>query len=232
MDAIRGELMGAMMERNVEQAQALAEEEARLRTAVRTVNEQYVELIAVTLGGDKAEQVRVMFTERAYPRIVRPTYGQRSLEAALELEDLSPETLVAVQSINEQYAAASKAANAELIAMIRESEPQRITQRMQFWAARANGQEAPQQEGDGLREQFEKRFEMNQQYRTRLESLLTPDQIAQLPAAPPARGEGGPGRDWREERRGPRDGQANPDDPQRQQMRDRFRQNPNVAPPI
>jgi hypothetical protein len=232
MDAIRGEMMGAMMERNVEQAQSLAEEEARLRTAVRTVNEQYVELISAALGGDEAEQVRVMFAERAYPRIVRPTYAQRSLEAALELEGLSPETLVAVQSLNEQYAAASKAANAELIAMVRDSEPQRITQRMQFWAARANGQEAPQQEGDDLREKFERRFEVNQQYRTRLESLLTPEQIAQLPATPPARGEGGPGRDWREGRRGPRDGQASPDDPQRQQMRERMRQNPSVAPPI
>lgn len=250
IETIRGELMAAMMERDAERAQALAAEEVRLRTAVRTVNEQYVEVIAVALGGEKSDQVRTRFAEQAYPRIMRPTNAQRSLEAALELEGLAPETLAAVQSLNEQYVASSKAANADLIAQLRETEPQRITQRMQFWSARMDGQE-PAPTNDGLREKFEKRFELDQDYRTRLDSLLTPEQIAQLPPAPSGRPEGGPDGGGRDRWRGPRGGQrfdrpADPemmrrfdtngdgtlDDQERQQMREDFRQPRNIEPSI
>jgi hypothetical protein len=193
LETLRAETMAAMMQRHVDAASALASEEVALRTAVRDVNERYAELAAQALGDPRGGEFRAQFAQQAFPRIERPTFAQRSFEAALEMDGLTPETTAAIQSLQERYAGTIRAKNAELVAAVRETEPTQITMRVQFWEARMNGQE-PSRPDDELRSKFEDRFKFDQDYRTQLEALLTPEQIAQLPPLPefPAVGEGGP----------------------------------------
>jgi hypothetical protein len=190
----RDAVFDAMAEQDVEKAMRLMEDEKTLRTAVRGVNERYADAIVSHLAdvGDTAhvEAFRDGFRRRAYERVYRTTGMQRAFGAAMDLEDVTEEQLVSIMLLQESYLTDLDARNAQLQQVLRNHEPDQITDRARRMAERFSGEGRGRGgfrggdfgEDDPIRSAFRERLEMDQGYRARLEALLTPEQIAALPA--------------------------------------------------
>jgi hypothetical protein len=167
--------------------------EGRLREAVRDINLRYHQMASALLGeaGVDADAVSAFnweFRESAFRRIYGPTFAQRSFTAALGLEDVTPETKVMVEEIAAAYEAEIAGLNQLLEIETINSDAARITDRIERFAARFQGEDRDRPRPDErLDELFEQRQGVDDRFRTQLESLLTPDQVAQLPETRQAR---------------------------------------------
>ena len=190
LETSRTELWAAFADRDFDRASSITAREAGLRAAVRDANEDYLELAATALEEndrpEDAEAFRGSFRRRAYARVYRPTRTQRSFIAARELEDLDEETLAAILAMEEQYLVDLEQRNRRLEQTTRVEQPRQGERRLRARAARMEGGERTPVP-DPIRDAFRDRGEMDQRYRTRLEALLSAEQVAQLP--PPGRPE-------------------------------------------
>lgn len=184
------ERMYAFMTRDTDAVVAIAEEEARKRVAVRSVNDRYSDTIYATIlqEGDEtsASTFNEAFRRRAYDRIFAPTFAERSFAAARELEDLTPEVREAIEEFAGAYMVELAAKNGELVYATRLAEPGQDAARMRRIAERmASGERGGfrggDDEDDPIRALYQSRSELDDRYRASLESVLTPEQIEQLP---------------------------------------------------
>ncbi len=156
---------------------ALAQKEASLRVRVRNVNEQYVEAVAGALEAlEQNEEFRSAFRNKAFARIFRRTPMQRTFAAVLKFDDLDPETLEAVQGLEEMYLSELIVMNDSLVQVTRREEPKRLATR----GGRGMGRRQEQPE-DPIRVAFFARNEMDFRYREQLDALLSEEQVARLP---------------------------------------------------
>lgn len=194
----RQEMMQAMFSRDIDRSLELTTEENARRVAVRNANEYGVESIAAALPGvsedpGAPEAFRESYLTRAYTRIYRPTRMQRAFDAAEKLENLDPEILSTIAALETAYTRELGGVNARLMQLTREQEPKEAEERLRRRAARFSGETYERPESP-LRAMFETRQELDTNYRAQLEAMLTPEQVAELPAAEPdrrARGMGG-----------------------------------------
>jgi hypothetical protein len=123
VDSSSREWFKVMQSKNAAHAGALADEQVRLRVAVRDANDQSATAIAARLPSDLAAAFTEQFRLRGYPRVYRLTQPQRLLAAAQEAPDLSSEVKNVLVSLEEQYLAELKPINERLIIALRLAEP-------------------------------------------------------------------------------------------------------------
>jgi hypothetical protein len=154
--------------------------EARLD--IRDVNDQYIETVAAAMPDEYRSKFRQEALERAYPRVYRPTQGERIFKAALELDELSTEVREAIQTLEVAFQNELTTMNARLVRLLHEQEPADELHRAAVFAARGSSAR-PERPENVLREGFREREQIEQRYVKQLQSLLTPEQFRSLPGA-------------------------------------------------
>ena len=152
------------------------------RVAVRQVNDEYIEAITDALADPYAGTFRRAALERGYERVFRATPTERMFAAALELQDLTEETLEAVGQLQAAYLAELDVINASLLRLIRSYEPRAERDRAAGFALRESGRKVEKQP-DPTREEFRNRDALGRRYAEQLKALLTPEQFQSLPGA-------------------------------------------------
>jgi hypothetical protein len=201
---------------DVDRAAALHQDEINLRLAVREVNRRYADVVAAMLTEPDPSRAEIFMSEyrrAAFPMVYRPTRTARALEAAADLEDLTPEVAQAIADIGAAYAIELGGLNESIERAVIALEPDQMRERALRMAQEPRGQREGrgegQREGQGagrprrvedgagavMREAFDRRSELDQRYRAQLESVLTPEQIERLPAPQRERGGRGEGDD-------------------------------------
>ena len=207
--------MDAMRQQDADLAMDLAKEEAGLRQRVRDVNRTYLDQVAGVF--DEAEDVtaatniRTGFRNRAFARMQRAGRAERAMNEAMELEDLSEESAIAILGLSEEYMIARQPLLDRAIEMTYQHEPkqsiERMERRVQAMQAMAAGERPNFQRGqdedenDPMRDAMTALRDLDTQFIERIKSVMTPEQFEQLPAAQQRqrgqrgqRGEAGQGR--------------------------------------
>lgn len=160
-----------------------AELQVNLRVRIREINDHYRDMIAQTLPGELGGEFLQIALEKAYPEIYRKSLLQRSLEAALELEDLEPETIVSIQEIQGTYSRELADINVTLLAKHQANQPQDMRDRIASLKARISGQRSSSPPSARNRRDTEQRDAITDNYMRKLEALLTIEQFAAIPQA-------------------------------------------------
>ncbi len=190
-------LMRSVLDGDVDAAKAIAKRQIALRKSVREVNDQFRTLIVGAMPAEDGAKFNQAALDAAFRRIYRTTSTQSAFTKALEMADLTPEVIAAVQNLQGVYLAELAVANEKLVAATRKYEPdQRLeeTERIigllsgtsfgsGMFGRGGSGTPDPVGELDDARDELNKRF-LDQ-----LKALLSPEQQAQLPA-PQGRGRG------------------------------------------
>jgi len=166
------------LDRTAEQARA--QNAARLR--VRDINHRYMQRLAAELG-DAGERFREAYRREAYPDVHQETYAERAVRAALGLPDLTEGARQSIEALAGELEQRLEVKNREIERLYREHEPERLERRIDMVRALVSG-ERVDREPDPIREALRERREFEGQIVGRLKSLLTPEQIAALPASP------------------------------------------------
>jgi hypothetical protein len=188
----RGDIVGAVraMERQVQ-----------MRANLRDLHDRYRAQLVAALGDtDEARSLDRGILEMGYERIFRPTPTDRLFETVLELPDLSPEQIDAVVELQSAFLLEMSNMNQQLLAVTRRHEPQQQVEEAERFVSVLSSLMAgafnPAGFGMGMdsenpiQEVMQRRGESGRAYRQRIEALLTPEQVAQLPQQR-ERGEGG-----------------------------------------
>jgi hypothetical protein len=168
-----------MQTRDAEQAQTLADEQVKLRMAVRDCNDASALAIKATLPPELAASVEQAVRMRGYPKVFRLTVTERLIRAASELPDTSPEVQQALQQLEAQFDAELGPLNQRLLAAVRLADPSELRSRLVRVAT--GGEEDPDPAAGSMEAAFDARTVLGKRYETALEQLLTPDQWKRLP---------------------------------------------------
>ncbi len=202
-----GKLMKALVDGNNAAAEQVIKRQLELRRAVRDCNENYRSQLAATLQPAEAKLLNDAVNEAGYRRVYSTTSTERAFEAALEM-NLDENIHAQVSSLHEAYLGELGTVNDRIATQTRKVEPdEQLKQATDFFKA-IDGSGSPTEmfsrgRGRGgfggssdetLTKLYEARTEKNESYRQRLEALLTPEQVGELPAAGRGgRNGGGPG---------------------------------------
>jgi hypothetical protein len=162
--------------------QTLADQ-ARLRIAVRNVNDSTAQAIASGLPRGQAEQFTQMYRSRAYGRVFRPTKTQRLFKAVSELPGLPADVLAGVQGLEQSYQAELVAVNESLLKSLREHEPQELIRRQELrWRPQAEEREQTPEEpaASPLDQGFARRAELDRRFAQQLQSVVPTEQWESL----------------------------------------------------
>lgn len=227
----------AIQEGDTAGAMRTMERQMQARTALRDVNELYRARLVSELGdAPEAKALNQAILESGFERIYQPTPTARAFAAALGIDGLDASVLEAVLATQAAFEAEMAARNEQLLALTKRFEPQQqLDEAERFVAAiagvMAGGGFNPGGFGPGpenpMREAMDVRGQLDRQYRERLEALLTPEQVAQLPST--RRGRGGDGGQFAEMReqalqRFDKDGDGELSAEERREMMEAFRQ--------
>lgn len=214
------------------------ERQMQARTALRDVNELYrARLVAELADSPEAKSLNQAILESGFERIYQPTPTARAFAAALGIDGLDASVLEAVLATQASFEAEMAARNEQLLALTKRFEPQQqFDEAERFVSAiagvMAGGGFNPGGFGPGpenpMREAMDTRGELDRQYRDRLEALLTPEQVEQLPSTRRGRGGAGGGQfaEMREQalQRFDKDGDGELSQEERREMMETFRQ--------
>lgn len=237
-------LFKAIQEGSVDDAERILKQQVQYREGVRNVNDNFRVQFADVIEDEMEKQaLNRAFLEEAYDRIYRPTFGQRSFSAAMEIEDLDPDVLEAIMTLDGSYMGELSAKNLLLVNLLRKSEgDDQVSQGTRMvsvmsgdfsggmpWGGGRN--RGGGDEEDPYREGMDDRTRIDERYVEQLRALLTPEQQEALPTQRGGRGGGGGG--WgggaSEEQRAEfmkrfdKDGDGELSDEERQSMIEEFR---------
>jgi hypothetical protein len=194
------DLYRAMRDGNADQARNVLERQVRYREAVRNVNDNYrtVFVNSIVDEGERATVDAAILAE-AYERIYRPSGTQRAFEAAKNLETLSDDQLVAIAELEGAFLIERGNRNTQLVSLTRKSDAEEQVSRGERMVAMLAGDLSRGMpwggsrggEDDPMRSAMERRRELDESYRERLNALLTPEQQEELPQVRQGRGGGG-----------------------------------------
>ena len=215
----------------------MVERQMQARTALRDVNELFrSRLVAALEGTPESVALNRAILKAGFERIYNTTPTERAFAAALGIDGLDASVLEAVMATQAAFEAELAARNEQLLALTRKFEPQQQVEEAERFVSAISGVMAgggfnPGGFGPGaenpLRTAMDSRGELDQQYRERLEGLLTPEQVALLPEVRRGRGGGGGGQfgQMREQalQRFDKDGDGQLSDEERREMMDTFR---------
>ncbi|MDA1106434.1 MAG: hypothetical protein O2855_07590 [Planctomycetota bacterium] len=196
-----GKLMKALVDGNNNAAEQVIKRQLELRRSVRDCNDSYRAQLAAALQHDEAVRVTDAANEAGFRRVYQKSGTQRAFEAALEL-NLDEGVRLQVQELQTVYLAEMGTINDRIATQTRTVEPaEQLTQATDFFKL-IDGSGSPTEmfsrgrggRGGGfgstdetLTKLSDERTERNDSYRDRLEALLTPEQVEELPG----RGRGG-----------------------------------------
>jgi hypothetical protein len=191
IQTVTSKLDEAIQNRDFTRALSLVDAATRRRVAVRGVNDRHTEGLAVKLGEEDGSTFKREALRRSYPRVYRRTVGQRSFERAHDLEDLDAETRSGIAEIEAAYAVERAAGNERLRETIHRYQPKEKRQSIERIAAMMSGDELSMDMGhqhdDPIHKAFKKRTNLDERFMKQLHTLLTPEQIEQLPDLPSQR---------------------------------------------
>ena len=228
----------AIQEGDTPGAMRTMERQMQARTALRDVNELYRARLVAELGDSSdAKSLNQAILESGFERIYQPTPTARAFAAAIGIDGLDASVLEAVLATQAAFEAEMAARNDQLLALTKRFEPQQQLDEAERFVAAVSGMMAgggfnPGGFGPGpenpMRESMETRGELDRQYRDRLEALLTPEQVEQLPSTRRGRGGAGGGQfaEMREQalQRFDKDGDGELSQEERREMMEAFRQ--------
>ena len=228
----------AIQEGDTPGAMRTMERQMQARTALRDVNELYRARLVAELGDSSdAKSLNQAILESGFERIYQSTPTARAFAAALGIDGLDASVLEAVLATQAAFEAEMAARNDQLLALTKRFEPQQQLDEAERFVAAVSGMMAgggfnPGGFGPGpenpMRESMETRGELDRQYRERLEALLTPEQVEQLPSTRRGRGGAGGGQfaEMREQalQRFDKDGDGELSQEERREMMEAFRQ--------
>ena len=228
----------AIQEGDTPGAMRTMERQMQARTALRDVNELYRARLVAELGDSSdAKSLNQAILESGFERIYQSTPTARAFAAAIGIDGLDASVLEAVLATQAAFEAEMAARNDQLLALTKRFEPQQQLDEAERFVAAVSGMMAgggfnPGGFGPGpenpMRESMETRGELDRQYRERLEALLTPEQVEQLPSTRRGRGGAGGGQfaEMREQalQRFDKDGDGELSQEERREMMETFRQ--------
>jgi hypothetical protein len=173
-------MLESLEEQDPEKGRIALKQHIDRQIAVRNVNDEYIEQIALALPSEKADAFRAAALDRAYPRVYRETPVQRLFKAARELQGLDSATLQSVTALEAEFLSELSSTNQKLLASIRANEPQEAQERAADFAKRMAGQQVETKPNPTI-EVFSKREGVMRSYVKRLHGILTEDQFALLP---------------------------------------------------
>ncbi len=183
----------AIQDRDFDKALSVVDSATRRRVAVRRVNSNHIDFIAEQLPADQAARFRRDAMRRSYPRVYRRTVGQKSFKEAQALAGLDEDTLSSIAAIEADYAMQLAALNERIRETIHRYQPKETRQAIEHLAAMMSGeggtmmQLGGHDENDPVHAAFKRRNNLDERYMKQLHTMLTPDQVAQLPKLPSER---------------------------------------------
>lgn len=162
------------------------------RIEVRTVQEAGLASITAALPPDLAPRFRDEALEQAFPKVYGPNATIAFIDAAKQLEDLSPEQREGIETIERDYLSQLAGMNDRLRDLYRTEEPNEPRRRFERVMRRQRG-EAPSREAVGepesIRDLRGERENVGRLAREAILALLTPDQVSRLPGFSKPEGE-------------------------------------------
>jgi hypothetical protein len=189
------EVVEAFRSGDLDSAAEAVDRQLRLRMRIRDINEQFARMIEAELTGPTT--FREEYLKAAYPSVYGDDYYTQLFDAALALPDLDDTQRANVESLRQTFDQRMAAMNQDLARTVRENEPKRLEQMVEMVRSRMNGRGGDREGGwnmeDPIREGFNERREVSDQFRSQLEAILTQQQVESLPPPPrrPQRGEFG-----------------------------------------
>ena len=234
-------LYKAMRDGDVDAATKVLKQQVQYREAVRNVNDNFRQQFADVITDENEKyMLNMAFLEEAYERIYRPTFGQRSFDAAREIEGLDTDVLEAVFTLEAAFLGELLAKNTSLVSALRKSEgDDQVSQGTRMVSMMSGdfsggmpwgGGRRDRDEDDPYRDGMEDRERIDERYVEQLRALLTPEQQEALPTqGRGGRGGGGWGGGMSEEQRAEfmkrfdKDGDGELSDEERRSMIEEFR---------
>ncbi len=168
---IRGQFTGGRGGFDPEAMNDLFEKGREASARVRDVNERYARQVAGVLGEDVRGRFEQRVREASFPQVYRESRVQRSLSAAVGLEDLSEEQSQQIATMRERFQREASAINERLARAWREAEDSMEIREM-FRGGFDRGE---------LGELRDDRQQLDGQYMDKLRELLSEEQLDRLP---------------------------------------------------
>ena len=203
-------LYKALLDSNRTSAEQVVKRQVEVRRNLRDINDQFRVAILGVLAPESAAKFETASLTAGYSRVYRPTFTQRTLTEALEIEGLDSKVIEAIEALQAQYLVELSSLNGRITNAIRKQEPEdRIAESMRsvdmltggatpamfmgrggFGGGGGGNTGAP---ADEVREMFATRVDLGNKFLEQLHALLTPEQIALLPEGEERRsgGQGG-----------------------------------------
>lgn len=178
----RSQRATVLHEGDLDAAGPLIDTETRLRVAVRDTNERYARSIAETLSGEAGQELWQRFQQRSYTTAFRTTRARRAFDAIVQIPDLEPALTSSIEHIRSAYDQQLQAGRDEHIALTRQHEPQQLRRRFMVQVARARGEHLALPDDNPLFKAAAALREADQRFIEQALSILSEDQIANLPA--------------------------------------------------
>ncbi len=172
-------IMSSMRTMDVDSGIEVMKTQGRLAEGVRDINDNAVQSIALLLPEDKSLDFKTIANERGYPRIFRMTRTERAYQAALELEDLEPDILQAIEELYDSLKIELVYANEQVLEATHRWESQEQIDRMNRFAQRMAGGSSERAESP-IRKAEDARNKIEENYLEQLRMLLTDEQIEAL----------------------------------------------------
>jgi hypothetical protein len=182
----------AMQKGDTEKALSILDRATSLRIAVRSVNEKFAEALASKLTDDRAAIFRQAALKASYPSVYRTTHVQRIFDKLKKIEGIDPAVQADLAQLEEAYQIELEGVNTQVRLAVARHEPDQPRRGIEHVHKVVTHQVEPgrlgqNDEQDPIREAFDRRRDLDRRYDKQIKSLLTADQIAQLPKAPSRR---------------------------------------------
>ncbi|MCA9291571.1 MAG: hypothetical protein KDA25_10620 [Phycisphaerales bacterium] len=183
VEELQREVEQAMQLDDTRQAMAFIDEASALRIAVRDTNRRFADHIAATLETTDpalATTFRDEVRQTMFGRAWATTRGERIFDAALALEELTPDQRTAVGELQRTFLQDLEARNASIERLMINSEPDEPKRGVEQMQQMMSGGEFRMPE-DPVRDALKDRRALEQRYVDQLHALLTPELVEQLP---------------------------------------------------
>ena len=178
----------ATLENDDKAARDAARGESKVRRDVRDANLEAIDAIAELLG-EQSENFRLAAWKKAFPRVYRQTSFERALAAVRKIEGIDPLVLETVDRLEADFLSQLAELHEEARDATLKQELEQFEERYNQMRDRMNGErQRSDRDPTELDEIRERLRELEADSRETLESMLTPEEIAQLPRAGDRRG--------------------------------------------
>lgn len=187
LEDIDAEIDLALYERDGGRALMLVDRATRARLAIRSLNEQYREMIAGELNDPQAAAFRRSALAAAYPTVYRRTLGEEAFAQAQELDPISENVRIAITALQADYLQQLGRINDRIARTIRDQQPRRLREAIEQAVAELTAAEFPGERSearDTITDDFRRRQQLDGRTMRSLYGMLTEAQIAKLPKIP------------------------------------------------